>query len=238
MGINQFTGLTSAEFAESYLQTVSQPEFKIIEALNQPNGPTIDWEVKGSVTSVKNQGTCSASYAFSGAGAMESMSSIYYRAPIELSSQQVVDCSSTYGNNGCFSGRMDATFNWATDRGISTLSEYPWSGSQGQCRATAGSFKKTNGYRNITDCDSLALQLAKQPVSVFVDGGNFQFYRSGIYGDCGTSLNAALLLIGMNDNSWRLKNSWGTSWGESGYIRFYRGNTCGLCLQGSYPIPK
>lgn len=238
MGVNQFTALTPEEFAQGYLLPAFDASEQTNSVESQPNGPTVDWEVKGSVTSVKNQGSCSASYAFSAVGAIESMSSIYYRAPTELSAQQVVDCSSTYGNNGCFSGRMDNTFYWATDRGLSTSTEYSWAGSQQQCRSTSGSFKKTNGYRNITDCDSLALQLQKQPISVTVDGTNFQFYRSGLYSDCGMSLNSALLLIGMNDQSWRLKNSWGTTWGESGYIRFYRGNTCGLCLQASYPIPK
>lgn len=71
-----------------------------------------------------------------------------------------------------------------------------------------------------------------------VDGTNFQFYRSGLFSDCGTNLNSALLLVGMNDNGWRLKNSYGTTWGEQGYIRFYRGNTCGLCFQASFPIPQ
>lgn len=134
---------------------------------------------------------------------------------------------------------MDNTFSYINDRGITTEVNYPWSGQQSQCKSSSGSFKKLNGYRNVTDCESLAYFLvSQQPISVMVDGTNFQFYRSGIYGDCGTNLNSGLLLVGMNDNAWRLKNSFGSSWGEQGYIRFYRGNTCGLCLQGSFPIAQ
>lgn len=192
----------------------------------------------GAVTRVRNQGSCSASYAFAAIKAVESLSSIFYRNLQEFSAQQVVDCSSTYGNTGCSDGRMDNTYSYITDRGITTDSNYPWSGQQSQCQSSSGSFKRLNGYRNVTNCDSLAYFLATQPVSVTVDGSNFQYYRSGVYGDCGTNLNAALLLVGMNDNAWRLKNSFGSSWGEQGYIRFYRGNTCGLCLMASFPTPQ
>lgn len=70
-----------------------------------------------------------------------------------------------------------------------------------------------------------------------IDGANLQLYRGGVFSNCGTNVNVGLLLIGMNDDAWRLKNSFGTSWGEQGYIRIQRGNTCGVCLQGSYPVP-
>ena len=239
MGVNQFTGLTNEEFQKLHLMTPLESKPEDVEAPRQTvTGPTIDWEVAGMVTRVRNQGSCVASYAFSAVGAIESLSAIFYRSPQEFSAQQVVDCSSTYGNTGCTTGRMDNTFSYVTDRGIAYENDYPWAGSQRQCQSSSGSFKRVNGYRNVTSCDNLAYFLATQPVSVMVDGTNFQFYRSGIYGDCSSSVNAALLLVGMNDNAWRLKNSFGTSWGEQGYIRFYRGNTCGLCLQASYPIPQ
>jgi|JI6StandDraft_1071083.scaffolds.fasta_scaffold48353_1 hypothetical protein len=239
MGTNQFTGLTSEEFQKLHLMPALEFNAADVEAPRQSvTGPTIDWEVAGMVTRVRNQGSCVASYAFSAVGAVESLSAIFYRSPQEFSAQQVVDCSSTYGNTGCSAGRMDNTFSYVTDRGIAYETDYPWSGQQRQCQSSRGSFNRVIGYRNVTTCDNLAYFLATQPVSVLVDGTNFQYYRSGIYGDCGTSLNAGLLLIGMNDNAWRLKNSFGTSWGEQGYIRFYRGNTCGLCLQASFPNPQ
>lgn len=88
----------------------------------------------------------------------------------------------------------------------------------------------------ITDCTNLANALTGRPVSVAVDGGNMHNYHSGIFNSCTTRLNLALLLVGMTDSYWTLKNSWGVSWGENGYIRISRGNTCGVCMAGSYPI--
>ena len=85
---------------------------------------------------------------------------------------------------------------------------------QKQCSAQSGSFKNIAGSRTVTTgCNDLALMITKQPIAVFVDGKNFQLYRSGIYSNCGTSPNVGLLLTGMTDSYWRLKNSLGSTWG-------------------------
>lgn len=78
--------------------------------------------------------------------------------------------------------------------------------------------------------------LASQPVSVTVDATNWAIYRSGVFSNCGKNLNHAVLLVGITNGVWRAKNSWGSAWGESGYIRLAEGNTCGICTAGSYPI--
>lgn len=96
---------------------------------------------------------------------------------------------------------------------------------------------KISGYVNISDCNSLANALTVQPISVVVDGNNFQFYKSGVFYNCGTNLSLPVLLVGMTDAFWQLKNAWGTTWGEAGYIRIARGNTCGVCQVASYPKP-
>lgn len=85
------------------------------------------------------------------------------------------------------------------------------------------------------DCQTLENAIQVGPVSVAVDGRNFQFYQSGIFSNCYTYLTLAGLLVGMNDYSWTMKNSWGSAWGEGGYIRLARGNTCGICQDASYP---
>lgn len=131
---------------------------------------------------------------------------------------------------------MDWTFNYVRNVGINTWASYPYNAQLGSCRTNNGTFR-VNGSVAITDCNNLANALLGRPISVVVDGSNMQSYRSGIFGNCGTNLSLPTLLVGMNDSWWNLKNSWGVSWGESGYIRLYRGNTCGVCLAGVYPLP-
>ena len=81
----------------------------------------------------------------------------------------------------------------------------------------------------------MANALVSRPVSVAVDGANFQLYKSGVFYNCGTNATLAALLVGMTDAFWVVKNSWGTTWGEAGYIRLARGNTCAVCQYASYP---
>ena len=78
----------------------------------------------------------------------------------------------------------------------------------------------------------------KQNTIVFkvaVDATNWSAYKTGVFNNCATRLNHGVLLVGVTTDSWRVKNSWGTSWGETGFIRLARGNTCGICNVASYP---
>lgn len=75
--------------------------------------------------------------------------------------------------------------------------------------------------------------IQSKPLSVTVDASNWSSYRSGVFNNCGTSINHAVLLVGLQSNEWKIKNSWGTSWGEGGYIRLASGNTCGVCSYGA-----
>lgn len=118
--------------------------------------------------------------------------------------------------------------------GISTSAAYPYTGALGTCRSATGTFKVV-GYASINDCNNLANALVSRPVSVAVDGANFQLYKSGVFYNCGTNATLAALLVGMTDAFWVVKNSWGTTWGEAGYIRLARGNTCAVCQYASYP---
>ncbi len=129
---------------------------------------------------------------------------------------------------------MDNTFNYVRAVGINTWASYPYAGYLQTCRVSSGFFK-VNGSIAITDCNSLANALTGRPISVAVDGNNFQNYRGGIFYNCGTNLSLPTLLVGMTDAFWTLKVSWGPQWGENGYIRIARGNTCGVCMAGAYP---
>ena len=105
------------------------------------------------------------------------------------------------------------------------------------CRAATGSIK-ISGYTEKYDCAGLAAAIVLKPVSVAIDASNWSFYYRGIFNNCGTTfLNHAVLLVGANATFWRIKNSWGTGWGESGYIRLNSGNTCGVCAYaGVVPV--
>lgn len=123
------------------------------------------------------------------------------------------------------------------DKGIVHEEDYPYQAAQQTCKQTTGYFK-ISGYIVIKDtnqCTALAFALVDRPISVAVDASNWSPYKSGIFSNCKTEINHAVLLVGVTDNYWWVKNSWGTSWGENGFIRLARGNTCGICMYPSYP---
>lgn len=82
----------------------------------------------------------------------------------------------------------------------------------------------------------MIIALQSKPVSVAVDASTWSLYSSGILRICGNNVNHGVLLVGVDDNAWKIKNSWGTNWGENGYIRIAKGNTCGVCTHGLYPV--
>ena len=127
--------------------------------------------------------------------------------------QQVIDCSTNEGNTGCSGGRMDNSYIYATKYGLTTNSLYPYEGEKKNCQ----SFKpkvRIYGYKNATGCAQLEDAILNQPVAVAVDGNHMKAYESGIFSNCATSLSLPLLLVGMTPEFWKLKNSWGSDWGE------------------------
>jgi len=77
--------------------------------------------------------------------------------------------------------------------------------------------------------------LSSRPLGVAVNAEGWSHYSSGIFSACGSSLNHAVQLVGISASYWKIKNSWGTSWGEHGFIRLHLGNTCGMCSsEGSW----
>lgn len=173
---------------------------------------------------------------------------------ISLSEQQLVDCD--VGNKGCEGGLMDTAFKYIKQNGgLTSEDNYPYQGVDGTCNSEkeASIAAEITGYEDVPQNNENALlqAVAKQPVSVAVDGGghDFQFYKSGVFkGDCGTNLNHAVTAIGYGTDSdgtdyWLVKNSWGTSWGESGYMRMRRGigsseGLCGVAMDASYPTGR
>ena len=130
---------------------------------------------------------------------------------------------------------MISAFLYVKDNKITTSKIYPYTAEQQECRTRSGVFG-IKGYTELSGCVELANGLIKRPISVGVDATNWALYKQGVFGDCGVNLNHGVLVVGVSDRFWKVKNSWGREWGESGYIRLQRGNTCGVCYIPSYPV--
>jgi C1A family cysteine protease len=254
LGANQFADLTVDEFLEMYtgyntdIQKIpGTPQTRVLQAGDLP--ASVDWQAAGAVTPIKNQGQCGDCWAFSAIAAMEGIYEIVSGTLDSFSEQQLTDCSDSFGNMGCNGGLMDDAFKYAEQYGIETEADYPFKGVNGKCQydATKVVYKIT-GYTDVTPKDNDALQTAsaQQPVSIAIDAENIMMYTGGIFNDknCGTQLDHGVTLTGYGTDSgtdyWRVKNSWGDTWGEAGYIRFIRESgtgtaMCCLNCDASYP---
>jgi len=215
---------------------------------------SVDWVSAGAVTPVKNQGSCGSCWAFSTTGSVEGAYKIKHGSLLSFSEQQLVDCSfgSPYGNLGCNGGLMDGAFQYLEKNALDLESEYPYTGVRGTCTSSKHTGKTTlSGYTDVkvNDPNSLKAAVAVGPVSVAIeaDKAAFQLYKNGIItgSACGTNLDHGVLVVGYgkegNTEYFKIKNSWGPTWGESGYVRVAiesGAGVCGVQAQPSYPIDK
>ena len=248
--INQFADLTKEEFLAKYTGGLIPPAETAEEESNLSTvglPPSIDWTTRGAVTPVKYQGQCGGCWAFSSTGALEGLKAISGQGLTSMSEQQLMDCTLTIGNFGCKGGYPHNSFRYVAQNGIEAESTYPYQARVGPCRANPSqSVFKVRTYFMIKRFDNDALQaaVAIQPVSVLIDASSIMFYKGGIVSaGCGQRVNHAVLAVGYGFQGqmfWKVKNSWGSNWGERGYLRIQR-NTgqgpapCGINSYTSRP---
>merc|ERR1719359_756894 len=259
--MNEFADMTADEFGESHMG-ISKPE-KIWGDLpylgqHEYSGATlpssVDWSSKGAVTPVKNQGQCGSCWSFSATGSLEGAHEIATGKLVSISEQQLVDCSKPEGNQGCQGGLMDDAFKYMEQNDMCTEESYAYTAKNGQCHAsgcTVGVPKgSVTGYKDVSHDDENALMeaVSKGPVSIAIEADKsvFQLYKSGVLSSagCGHQLDHGVLVVGYGELSgkkyWKVKNSWGASWGQEGYVLLARGESgageCGLLSQPSYPV--
>merc|ERR1712151_1255596 len=201
---------------------------------------SVDWRSKGAVTPVKNQGQCGSCWAFSTVGGLEGAWQINTGSLTSMSEQQLVDCSKQ--NSGRQGGLMDSAFQFEEGVNVATESSYPYTGSAGSCKGsgyqTAIPRGGVTGYRDVAKSASAlqsALQTGPLSVAIEADQSAFQHYSGGVItSGCGTQLDHGVTAVGYSGDYFIVKNSWGSSWGQGGYVNI-AGSQCGITQSASYP---
>ena len=207
---------------------------------NAPTADAVDWVASGAVTAVKNQGQCGSCWAFSSTGALEGADFIKNGTLRSFSEQQLVDCDNV-GSAGCNGGSMAGAFYWYKTNMADLESDYGYTAVTGTCHMTdySGVVEDT-GYVQVAQSSSSALmasiEAAPTSVAIEADKMAFQAYTGGILNssECGTQLDHGVLAVGYGtDNGqayYLVKNSWGASWGDNGYVKIANnGDGSGIC---------
>ena len=261
MGVNQFTDLTAQEFKDQYVngrRDTNLQSFGCKSFASSGSGlpSSVDWRQKGVVNSVRDQGQCGSCWAFATTANAESVWAISTGKLLDLSEEFLVDCASGVGyyNMGCNGGNPDSAFKYMINNGQCTESSYPYKAgttkTAGSCQKCSSAGVSFSSCSDVTPKDQVALAaaVAKHPVVIAIEADTryFQSYSGGILDStsCGTNLDHAVEIVGYGSQNgvdyWIVRNSWSSSWGESGYVRIKKTSStndigiCGLAAEPSF----
>eukprot|EP00999_Lentomonas_sp_LEN2_P002997 NODE_853_length_1153_cov_212.752437_g811_i0.p1 GENE.NODE_853_length_1153_cov_212.752437_g811_i0~~NODE_853_length_1153_cov_212.752437_g811_i0.p1 ORF type:complete len:323 (+),score=79.77 NODE_853_length_1153_cov_212.752437_g811_i0:69-1037(+) len=242
-GVNQFSDLCAEDFKVYHNLKLDNNTMNAQPAEIPPRaGSSVDWVKKGAVTPIKNQGMCGSCWSFGCTGNVEGQWHLAGHTLIGFSEEELVQCDHIAAM-GCHGAQnLYQSYEWIIrNGGIDTERDYPYTsgtGVVGQCNTqkTQKKIGKIASYVNLpSNEDSMARYMFQHgPLQIGVDALSWQSYSGGIMSNCyGRQLDHSVLAVGYNDNHsppyWIVKNSWGTSWGENGYIRLAKGSDqCGL----------
>mmetsp|Transcript_45204 Transcript_45204/g.141668 ORF Transcript_45204/g.141668 Transcript_45204/m.141668 type:complete len:208 (+) Transcript_45204:639-1262(+) len=192
-------------------------------------------------TPVKDQGACGSCWAFSAVEQIESDAMRTLGLSVLLSPQQVVSCD--YTSFGCSGGWTEHAYDYVTDvGGIESEASLPYTsynGMTGTCASTPSEYLvSVSGYETVSGENAMAKYVGGTgPLSVCVDASRWSTYTDGVMKECGTNINHCVQAVGVDTGAgyWLVRNSWGTDWGEGGFIRLEFGqDTCGLTSDPTY----
>jgi len=194
----------------------------------------IDWVKAGKTTPIKDQGQCGSCWAFSTTETVESAILMKSSSVQQLSPQEIVDCDSS--DQGCNGGDPQEALGWVKQQGgLDTDKCYPYTAQDGTCASSqctpAGNIQQVIPVSGSEQDMYNALQ-KYGPLSICADASSWSNYNGGVLtaDQCGSDVDHAIQLTGYSPTQggyWIVRNSWGSDWGENGFIYLQYGqNTC------------
>lgn len=242
-GSTIFSDWTKAEFKEHLTNYVpsneSVPEFDVSN-LPETIATSKDW-TGVATTPVKDQGQCGSCWAESAVEQIESDLMLSGGGQVVLAVQELVDCTASGAGSrrgGCSGGNTGPAYNVVRSLGgLERESSYPYTARDGTCRFSRSKAAVTiNGYSSVGRGNENSMKQyigSSGPLSVCVDANSWQSYRGGVLSSCGRSVDHCVQLVGYDGSVWKVRNSWGSRWGEAGHIRIQIGRN--LCAISSEP---